>query len=82
MILRNVGNYLPVDTASLSVRLEIFNLTALRTFNTELREIFHGAIEIPSVNFAGESEKIHDSSDRVIGVCAWIRISPSPNKNL
>jgi len=72
MILRNVGNYLPVDTASLSIRLEIFNntslrasnpeleeilnLTALRTSNTELEEICHRAIEILSVSFAGESE--------------------------
>ena len=82
MILRNVGNYLPVDTASLSIRLEIFNFTALITSNTELEEIFHRAIEIFSVNFAGESEKIHDTSDRVVGVSAWIRICPSPNKNV
>jgi len=82
MILRNVGNYLPVDTTSLSIRLEFFNLTALRTSNTELQEIFHRAIEILSVNFAGESEETHYSSDRVIGASAWIRICPSPNKNL
>jgi hypothetical protein len=56
MILRNVGNCLPVDTASLSIRLKIFNNVSLRTSNTELEGIFHRAIEILSVSFGGESE--------------------------